>query len=48
MSRGFFGLPVKSKKKAFTKLTVVMCCQIFDRKSVASSSGEFWDPPTLL
>ena len=27
--------------KAYTKLTVVMYCQIFDRKSVAPSSGKF-------
>ena len=34
---GFLG---KSKMKAYTKLTVVMCCQIVDRKSVAPSSGD--------
>ena len=33
MSRGVFGLPDKkqTKMKAYTKLTVVMCCQIFAR-----------------
>ena len=30
----------KTKIKAFTKLTVVMCCQIVDRKSVAPSSSD--------
>ena len=40
MSRGVFWLP--GKKKADTKLTVVMCCQIFDKKSLASSSSVFW------
>ena len=37
MSRGVFGLP----GKAYTKLTVVICCQICDRRSVAPSSGNF-------
>ena len=32
---GFLG---KTKMKADTKLTVVMCCQIFDRRSLAPSS----------
>ena len=42
MSRGVFGLPSKNKKmKAYTKLTVVMCCHICDRRSVAPSSGDF-------
>ena len=41
MYRGVFGLPGKNKMKANTKLTVVMCCQIFHRKSVAPSSGDF-------
>ena len=41
MSRGVFGLPGKTKIKAYTKLTVVMCCQIRDRRSVAPSSGDF-------
>ena len=31
--------------KAYVKLTVVMCCQIFARKSVAPSSGNFWRQP---
>ena len=30
----------KTKIKTYTKLTVVMCCQIFDRKSVAQSSDD--------
>ena len=37
--RGVFGLPGKNKNEADTKLTVVMCCQIFLRKSVTPSSG---------
>ena len=36
----FLGFPVKIKMKAYTKLTVVMCCQICDRKSLAPSSGK--------
>ena len=40
MSRGFIGLPDK-KMKADTKLTVIMYCQIFGKKSVAPSSGNF-------
>ena len=35
-----FGFPAK-KMKADTKLTVVMCCQIFDRKSETPSSSDF-------
>ena len=35
------GILVKTKMKAYTKLTVVMCCQIVARKSVAPSSGDF-------
>ena len=27
--------------KAYTKLTVLMCCQIVKRKSIAPSSGDF-------
>ena len=37
----FLGFPVKTKMKAYTKLTVAMCCQIFARRSVAPSSGDF-------
>ena len=37
----FLGFLSKNKMKAYTKLTVVMCCQIVDRKSVAPSSGDF-------
>ena len=39
--RGILGFLVKTKMKAYTKLTVVMCCQIVDRKSVAPSSAIF-------
>ena len=38
MSRGFL---VQTKMKAYTKLTVVMCCPICDRRSLAPSSGDF-------
>ena len=41
MSRGIFGLPGRNKMKAYTKLTVVMCCPICDRRSIAPSSGDF-------
>ena len=37
----FLGFLVKIKMKAYKKLTVVMCCQIVARKSVAPSSGDF-------
>ena len=37
----FFGFLVKIKMKAYKKLTVVMCCQIVARKSVAPSGGDF-------
>ena len=37
----FLGFLGKTKMKAYTKLTVVMCCQIVARKSVAPSSGDF-------
>ena len=37
----FLGFLVKTKMKAYKKLTVVMCCQIVGRKSVAPSSGDF-------
>ena len=33
---------VKTKMKTDTKMTVVMCCQIVDRKSVAPARGNFW------
>ena len=36
----FLGFLGKTKMKAYTKLTVVMCSQIIDRKSVAIYSGE--------
>ena len=35
------GFPVKTKRKGDTNLTVVMCCQIFDRRSTALSSSRF-------
>ena len=38
---------VKTKIKAYTKLTVVMCCQIVARKSVAPSRGDFRRRPAL-
>ena len=41
MFRGIFGFLGKTKMKTYTKLTVVMCCQIVARKSVAPSSGDF-------
>ena len=41
MYRGFLAFLVKTKNKAYTKLTVVMGCQICDRRSVAPSSGDF-------
>ena len=41
MYGGVFGLPITNKIKAYTKLTVVMCCQICNRSSVAPSSGNF-------
>ena len=37
----FLGFLVKTRMKAYTKLTDVMCCQIVARKSVAPSSGDF-------
>ena len=39
--RGILGFLVKTKTKAYEKLTVVMCCQIVARKSVAPSSSDF-------
>ena len=40
MSRGVLGFLVK-KINAHTKLNVVMCCQICDKRSVAPSRGDF-------
>ena len=37
----FFG---KTKIKAYTQMTVVMCSQIFDRKSVVSNNKKIWVP----
>ena len=41
------GFPVDIKMKADTKLTVVMCCQIVDKRFAAPSSGRFgrWPAP---
>ena len=33
-----FGFPVKTKNKAYIKLTVIMCCQTWYRRSVAPFS----------
>ena len=41
----FLGFLVKTKMKAYKKLTVVMCCRIVARKFVAPSSGDFWRRP---
>ena len=46
MSRGVFGLPGRNKNEFYTKLTVVMCCQISARRSVAPSSGDFCRRPS--
>ena len=46
MSRGVLGFPVKTKMKAYTKLTVAICCQIFAKSTVAPSSGDFRRRPT--
>ena len=35
------GFLIKIKIKAYTKLTVVMCCKIDDKKHTAPSSGRF-------
>ena len=40
MFREFLGFLVKTKIKAYKKMTVVMRCQIVARKSVAPSSGD--------
>ena len=39
MSRGVFGFPGKNKNESRHK-TVVMCCQIVERKSLAASGAE--------
>ena len=44
----FLGFLVETKRKAYTKVTVVMCCQIFDRRSVAPSRGNFRRRPSPL
>ena len=35
------GFLVKTKINAYTKLSVLMWCQIWNRRSVAPSSGDF-------
>ena len=35
----FLGFLVKTKMKAYTKLTIAMCCQIFTRRSLAAISA---------
>ena len=35
------GFKINTRMKAYTKLTVVMWCQIFYMKYLASSSGDF-------
>ena len=42
------GLPVKTKMKADTKLTVVMCCQIVGKRPTAPSSVRFRRRPAPL
>ena len=42
ISRPHLDMSKKTKVKADTKLTVVMCCQIFDRKSVSAIFGNDW------
>ena len=39
--RAFFEFPCQNQNKGYTKLTVIMCCQIVAKKSVAPSSGDF-------
>ena len=39
------GFLEKTTMKADTKLTVVMCCHNFDRRSTAPSSGDFRQGP---
>jgi hypothetical protein len=46
-SEAFLGFLGKTEMKAYPKLTVVMCCQIVARKSVAPSSGNFRQRPAL-
>ena len=41
----FLGFLRKTKIKAYTKLTVVRCCHIIARTSVAPSVGNFWRQP---
>ena len=44
--RGVSGFPVETIMKADTKLILVMCCQIFDERYTAPSSGDIlrWPP----
>jgi hypothetical protein len=41
----FLGFLEKTTMKTDTKLTVVMCCHIFERRSVAPSSSDFRRKP---
>ena len=44
--QAFLGFPVETIMKADTKLTVVMCCHLFDQRYAAPSSGDFRQRPT--
>ena len=44
---GIFRLPVETIMKAYTKLTLVMCCNFFDYRYAAPSSGDFRRRPSL-
>ena len=48
--KAFLGFLVKTKMKAYKKLTVAICCQIVARESVAPSSGDFrrWPAPRYV
>ena len=48
ISRGHKGFLVDAKVKAYTKLTFVMCCQIFARRSVVPfiAIGNFRQTPS--
>ena len=41
------GFPVETIMKADTKLTVVMCCHLFDQRYKAPSNGDFRRQPLL-
>ena len=46
--RGILGFLAKTIMKAYTKLTVVMCCQIVARKSVVPQCSQKIQPYNLL